>query len=143
MMLLTLTYRITQRRTRKSIRSGDAIIFQIKSMAYQINVRRNRRWRPPSETEVQVLLLLVGSMLLLLVPTPTLRLMLLLLLLHKQTKKACNGRNHNNKYVYISMGLLPVIFNTNTILLTKSISSLSKSKSNNCKKSDKEYEKDT
>ena len=52
------------------------------------------------------------------------RSMLLLLLLHERTKKACNGRRHNNKYVYVAMGVLPVIFNTHTILLTKSISSL-------------------
>ena len=40
------------------------------NQCYQIiNVRRNRRWHPPSETEVQALLLLVGSMLLLLPQT--------------------------------------------------------------------------
>ena len=82
------------------------ILFQIKSMIpYQINVRRNRRWRPPSETEVQVLLLLVG-------------LMLLVLVLNKQsrhptdgdvapqTKQSSNGRRLNGKYVYDLTGIL-------------------------------------
>ena len=55
-------------------------------------------------------------------PTPTPRLMLLLILLHKQVKKAFNGRRDDD--ISICFDGCPVIFNTHTILLTKSIASI-------------------
>ena len=67
--------------------------------------------------------------------TPTPWSMLLLLLSRKRKKKTFN-RRRRVQYVCIHFDGCRLIFNTHTILLTKSISSLSKFKSDNYKTSD-------
>ena len=59
----------------------------------------------------------------------------------RQIHEAGIQRTETKQYIYIRFDGRPVIFNTHTILLTKSISSLSNLKSNNYKKSDTRIKK--
>ena len=70
-VMILSVYRITRRRRKriqKLIQLGDAVIFQINQW-YQTNVIGNRRWCPPSGTEVHASVILFSGIDVTLTPT--------------------------------------------------------------------------
>ena len=118
----------------------EEIIRKWKWFGYQINVRGNRRWCPPSETKVQVLLLLLlysyPYSTIDVTPTPTPQSVLPVLRISTHTLHD-RRRYPTDADTSVWFDGCLTLFNPHTTLLTKLVSSIYNLKSNNFKKSDK------